>query len=111
MKIRSIFILFLACLLLPTMAQRRKAPKLTPEQLEHQAKLERMTANTQRIMFIDSFVVPKANLLSAIRLSPEVGQVTRYQDIFHTEQQPDAYVHINELGSRCYRTTGRNRNS
>ena len=84
------------------MAQRRKAPKLTPEQLEHQAKLERMTANTQRIMFIDSFVVPKANLLSAIRLSPEVGQVTRYQDIFHTEQQPDAYVHINELGSRCY---------
>ena len=102
MKIRSIFILFLACLLLPTMAQRRKAPKLTPEQLEHQAKLERMTANTQRIMFIDSFVVAKANLLSAIRLSPEVGQVTRYQDIFHTEQQPDAYVHINELGSRCY---------
>ena len=102
MKIRSIFILFLACLLLPTMAQRRKAPKLTPEQLEHQAKLERMTANTQRIMFIDSFVVPKANLLSAIRLSPEVGQVSRYQDIFHTEQQPDAYVHINELGSRCY---------
>ncbi len=102
MKIRSIFILFLACLLLPTMAQRRKAPKLTPEQLEHQAKLERMTANTQRIMFIDSFVVAKANLLSAIRLSPEVGQVSRYQDIFHTEQQPDAYVHINELGSRCY---------
>jgi len=105
MKIRSIFTLFLACLLLPTMAQRRKAPKapkLTPEQLEHQAKLERMTANTQRIMFIDSFVVPKANLLSAIRLSPEVGQVSRYQDIFHTEQQPDAYVHINELGSRCY---------
>ena len=102
MKIRSIFILFLACLLLPTMAQRRKAPKLTPEQLEHQAKLERMTANTQRIMFIDSFVVPKANLLSAIRLSPEVGQVSRYQDIFHTNKQPDAYVHINELGSRCY---------
>ena len=102
MKIRSIFILFLACLLLPTMAQRRKAPKLTPEQLEHQAKLERMTANTQRIMFIDSFVVAKVNLLSAIRLSPEVGQVSRYQDIFHTEQQPDAYVHINELGSRCY---------
>jgi len=102
MKIRSIFLLFLACLLLQTMAQRRKAPKLTPEQLEHQAKLERMTANTQRIMFIDSFVVAKANLLSAIRLSPEVGQMTRYQDIFHTEQQPDAYVHINELGSRCY---------
>ena len=28
--------------------------------------------------------------------------MSRYQDIFHTEQQPDAYVHINELGSRCY---------
>lgn len=101
MKIRSIFILFLTCLLLPAMAQKRKAPKLTPEQLEYQAKLERMVANTQRIMFIDSFVVPKANLLSAIRLSPEVGQVTRYQDIFHTNKQADAYVHINELGSRC----------
>ena len=101
MKIRSIFILFLACLLLPVMAQRRKAPKLTPEQLEHQAKLERMTVNTQRIMFIDSFVVPKAKLLTTLHLAPEVGQIAHYQDIFHTNQQPDAYVHINELGSRC----------
>ena len=104
MKIHCLFILFLMLLTLSATAQKRKAtqPKLTPEQIEHQAKLERMTENTQRILFIDSIVVPKKQFLSSYRLAPEVGQVARYQDIFHTQQQPDAYVHVNELGTRCY---------
>ena len=89
-------------LTLSATAQKRKAPKLTPEQIEHQEKMERMTENTQRILFIDSVVVPKKQFLSSYHLAPEVGQVAKYQDIFHTQQQPDAYVHVNELGSHCY---------
>ena len=104
MKIRGMLISFLMLLTLSATAQKRKAPKpkLTPEQIEHQAKLERMTENTQRILFIDSMIVPKKQFLSSYRLAREVGQVARYQDIFHTQQQPDAYVHVNELGTRCY---------
>ena len=104
MKTRCLLILSLMFLTLSATAQKRKTaqPKLTPEQTEHQAKLERMTENTQRILFIDSVVVSKKQFLSSYRLAPEVGQVARYQDIFHTRQQPDAYVHVNELGSRCY---------
>ena len=104
MKIRCLFISFLMLLTLSAMAQKRKVPQPqpTPEQIEHQAKLERMTEKTQRIMFIDSVVVPKKKFLSAYHLSPEVGQVARYQDIFHTKQQPNAYVHVNELASHCY---------
>ena len=104
MKIRSLLILFLILLTLSATAQKRKAakPKLTPEQTERQVKLGRMTENTQRILFIDSMVVPKKQFLASYCLSPEVGQVARYQDIFHTQLQPDAYVHVNELSSRCY---------
>ena len=104
MKIRCLLISLLMLLTLSATAQKRKAPKpkLTPEQIEHQAKLERMTEKTQRILFIDSVVVPKAQFLSAYCLAPEVGQVARYQDIFNSQQQPDAYVHVNELGSRCF---------
>lgn len=104
MKIRCLLISLPMLLTLSATAQKRKAPKpkLTPEQIERQAKLERMTENTQRILFIDSAVVPKAQFLSAYCLAPEVGQVARYQDIFNSQQQPDAYVHVNELRSRCY---------
>ena len=104
MKTRCLFISFLMLLTLSATAQKRRAakPKLTPEQIERQAKLERMTENTQRIVFIDSMVIPKKQFLSAYLLSPEVGQVARHQDIFHTQQQPDAFVHVNDLGTRCY---------
>lgn len=103
-KTRCLFISFLMLLTLSATAQKRRAakPKLTPEQIERQAKLERMTENTQRIVFIDSMVIPKKQFLSAYLLSPEVGQVARHQDIFHTQQQPDAFVHVNDLGTRCY---------
>ncbi len=104
MKTRYLFISFLMLLTLSATAQKRRAakPKLTPEQIERQAKLERMTENTQRILFIDSMVIPKKQFLSAYLLSPEVGKVARHQDIFHTQQQPDAFVHVNDLGTRCY---------
>ncbi len=104
MKTRCLFISFLMLLTLSATAQKRRAakPKLTPEQIERQAKLERMTENTQRILFIDSMVIPKKQFLSAYLLSPEVGKVARHQDIFHTQQQPDAFVHVNDLGTRCY---------
>ena len=102
MKIHRLLIWLLLLLTLPAAAQKRKAPRLTPEQQAQQEKLERMTANTQRILFIDSMVVDKQHFLDAYKLSPEVGRLARYQDTFHVSQQPNAYVFVNELGNRCY---------
>lgn len=105
MQIRTLLIIGLMFLTLPVMSQKRKVKQLTPEQLEQQAKqekLDRMTAKTQCIMFIDSIVVNKQQFLQAYHLAPEVGKIARYQDFFNTSKQPNAYVHVNELGSRCF---------
>ena len=96
-----LFILSLLFLALPVMAQKRRAVLLTPEQKAHKERIERMTANTQRIMFIDSMVVDKQQFLQHYRLSPEAGCVARFQDFFHTSLQPNAYIHVNELGNQC----------
>ena len=96
-----LFILSLLFLALPVMAQKRRAVLLTPEQKAHKERMERMTANTQRIMFVDSMVVDKQQFLQHYRLSPEAGCVARFQDFFHTSLQPNAYIHVNELGNQC----------
>ena len=96
-----LFILSLLFLALPVMAQKRRAVLLTPEQKAHKERMERMTANTQRIMFVDSMVVDKQQFLQHYRLSPEAGCVARFQDFFHTRKQPNAYIFVNELGNQC----------
>lgn len=105
MKIRTLLIVALLFLTLPLMSQKRKVKQLTPEQIEQQErqeKLERITAKTQCIMFIDSMVVNKQQFLQAYHLAPEVGKIACYQDFFNTQKQPNAYVYANELGSQCY---------
>ncbi len=102
MKIQQLLIWILLLLTLSASAQRRRVPKLTPEQQEQQAKLKRLTDNTQRIMFIDSIVVDKQHFLKQYHLSPEVGRVARYQDFFKVQQQPNSFVYINELGNRLF---------
>ena len=96
----------LLLLALTATAQRRRAaarqPVPTPEQQAHQAKVERMTQNTARIMFIDSTVVDKADFLSHYHLSPEAGRIERYQDYFKTNRQPNGFVNLNEIGNKCY---------
>lgn len=96
-----LFILSLLFLALPVSAQKRRASQLTPEQKAHKERMERMTANTQRIMFVDSMVVDRQQFIQYYRLSPEAGSIARFQDFFHTSQQPNAYVYVNELGNQC----------
>ena len=105
MKIRTLLIMALLFLTLPALSQKRRVKQLTPEQLEQQQrqeKLDRMMAKTQCIMFIDSIVVNKQEFLQVYHLAPEVGQITRYQDFFNIRKQPNAYVYVNELGSKCF---------
>ena len=101
MKTKFILVALLS-LSLPLIAQKNKVQKLTPEQIERQAKLQRITDNTQRITIIDSTVVDKQHFLQAYRLSKETGRIARYEDFFHTSQQPNSFVYVNDLSNRCY---------
>ena len=100
--------LFITLLMLTSSAnaQRKKKnvrqPTPTPEELKQKEKMDRMIANTAQVMFIDSFVVNKADFLSRYILNPEAGRLDSYQKIYNTQRQPNAYVYINELGNRCF---------
>ncbi len=65
-------------------------------------KRQQMIASTQKIVFIDSVVVDKQHFLDKYRLSSEVGEIKHYSDFFKKDEQPNAYVYVNELGDKCY---------
>ncbi|MBS7120100.1 MAG: tetratricopeptide repeat protein [Dysgonomonas sp.] len=55
-----------------------------------------------RIQIIDSLIVDKQSLLSAYKLSPEVGSLSRYQDVFESKGNVESVVYMNEKGSKIY---------
>ena len=107
MKIRIMLFITLLMLTSSADAQRKKKkvvrqPAPTAEELQHKEKMDRMIANTAQVMFIDSFVVAKADFLSRYMLNPEAGRIDTYQHLYNTRRQPNAYVYVNELGNRCF---------
>lgn len=106
MKIRLIIYSLLFLLAVPAGAQKRKKPvrpqEPSPEEMARQERLQRMTDNTERIMFIDSIVVDKADFLKAYKLHPEAGLIDSYEHYFKSARQPNAYVYVNALGNKCY---------
>lgn len=79
MKRFAIFIL-LTALLIPaaTTAQRKKnsSKKQKKETVEEDPRIQQMLASTQQIIFIDSIVVNKTDLLQHIPLSPDCGKLS-----------------------------------
>ena len=109
MKIYLSIILGLAISVCPGMAQKRRAKakvqpvvQLSDEELLAKAKLEQMTSATQIITFIDSMVVDKNSFLNYIKLSKESGTLCKYNDLFKDKDKPEAFLHMNELGNKCY---------
>lgn len=81
---------------------QRRAKKANAKAEKVDPRIERMIAATQDIIFIDSIVVNKAGFLNRYNLNPESGSLLRYNDFFNDEEQPDAFVHVNEMGNKCY---------
>ena len=107
MKIRILLFIILLMLTSSLDAQRKKKrivrqPAPTAEEMQHKEKMDRMIANTAQVMFIDSFVIAKADFLSRYILNPEAGHIDTYQHLYNTRRQPNAYVYVNELGNRCF---------
>ena len=100
----ALLILLLAAA--PVQAQKKvkkvaKAGTALKDNAQEQ-KRKQMVASTQKIVFIDSVVVDKQHFLDKYRLSSEVGEIKRYSDFFKKDEQPNAYVYVNELGDKCY---------
>lgn len=103
----------LALLLMSTPASAQKSrrntkanPKaeLTAADKEKKLKIDQMTEATQKIVFFDSVVVDKKDILSALNLPEEAGSITTYDKFFGTGTHADAFVYMNEMKNKCYYT-------
>ena len=108
MRIRNIAIVAFALLTPFTMQAQKKKVKVTPkpkvvvEQPQEDPRITEMREATQQIIFVDSIVVDKADFLSAICINPETGKLTTYDKFFKSEDHPNCYVFLNEMGNKCY---------
>ena len=109
MRIRNIAVITLA-LLVPLSIQAQKKnvkvvqkPKVVVvEEPQEDPRIVEMREATQQIVFVDSIVVDKNEFLSVIRINPETGMLTTYDRFFNSEEHPDGYVFLNEMGNKCY---------
>ena len=108
MKSRNIAIIVLALLAPVSMqAQKKKAvvkkaPVVVVEEPQEDPRITEMREATQQIIFIDSVVVAKDEILSIIRLNPESGRLDTFDQFFRGEGHSDSYVYLNEMGNKCY---------
>lgn len=79
-----------------------KAAKANKTEQQPDPRIERMIAATQNVIFIDSIVVDKKTFLNNYRLNAESGSLHKYNDFFNSDDQPNSYVYVNELGEKCY---------
>lgn len=108
MKIRNIAIIALALLAPVSMQSQKKkavvkkAPVVVVEEPQEDPRITEMREATQQIIFIDSVVVAKDDILSIIRLNPESGKLDTFDQFFRSEGHTDSYVYLNEMGNKCY---------
>lgn len=110
---KTILIILAIALLAPlaAMAQKGKkaaAPKKkTPvtavkeEEKEGNPLMEQMLTAVEKVVFVDSIVVAKKQMLTALFPNPEEGRLATYEDFFKTKNGAGGYVYVNELGNHC----------
>lgn len=82
---------------------KRKQPTEAAEKLLEKTKANlRMLRGVEEVCVIDSFVVDKANFLSAYKISEEAGKLFTYNDYFKTQGDHPGTVYQTELGNRIY---------
>lgn len=82
---------------------KRKRDTSMAEQLLARCKANlRMIKGVEQVCFIDSFVVDKAQFLSAYKVSAESGQLFMYQDYFKNDSNAEGTVYQTELANKIY---------
>lgn len=101
MKTRHIVLLIIPLMAFTASAQRHKSVRQHEKETTEQTdRLQRMIQATQRIVFIDSIVIEKKDLLRAYHLSAEAGRLTPYSTLFPTSKSKSV-AFINALNSYC----------
>lgn len=82
---------------------KRKRPTEEAEKLLEKSKADlRMLKGVEDVCVIDSFVVDKANFLSAYKISEESGKLFTYNEFFQTEGEHLGTVYETEIGNKIY---------
>lgn len=108
MRINKLSIIVVALLLPLTIQAQKKKPVIkkpivvTPTEPEEDPRITEMRELTQQIVFVDSVVVSKGAFLNSICLNPESGQLFDYNEFMRTDDHPNCYVYLNEMGNKCY---------
>lgn len=119
MRILLITALLLSSVLCTTAQTRKKkatrnaTPAVSAQEAKANALFEEMLSSTQQLFIVDSTVVDRSELLSAIPLSASQGHYAAYAELFGASTDSVSHVFVNGFGNRCYYatndTTGRSR--
>lgn len=94
-------------------ATRNTTPAVSAQEAKANALFEEMLPSTQQLFIVDSTVVDRSELFSAIPLSASQGQYAAYSELFGASTDSVSHVFVNGFGNRCYYatndTTGRSR--
>ena len=78
----------------PTIAQENRLQWLHKAQMKLNA--------VEKVTFVDSIVVPRAEVLSHIKLSSECGSLHHYADYFHQHDTLDCTVFQSQMGDQIF---------
>lgn len=80
--------------------QKKQQPTIQEEALLETARKGRIKLQaTEQVMFIDSLVLPKAEVLNAIKISPECGSIHPLNSIIKGDKSLNSYFQ-NQLGDK-----------
>ena len=86
----------------PTSANAKDRRKKLRALLEKSKADLRMLKGVEDVCIIDSFVVDKANFLSAYKISEESGKLFTFNEFFQTEGDHPGTVYETEIGNKIY---------
>lgn len=71
-------------------------------QVTEDPRLEEMRQSTQKVVFIDSIVINKRDILNMLNQTAEIGTINTFANFFNTEDDGDSFVFVNEMGNKCF---------
>lgn len=100
MKTRVLLIIVLLVAVTASAKRRKRVHQKVEQPTEQSERIRQMTEATQRIVFIDSIVLPKTEFLTAYHLTSEAGRIAPYSTFF-PKKPIKTIAYMNALDNRC----------
>lgn len=85
-----------------TQKRKRQSTEASEAMLEQAKRGRSMMNATERVTFIDSFVVDRTQFLKALRISEESGRIDSYANFFGKPDSMGCTLYQSELGNKIY---------